>query len=275
MSTLAASATRRGQQERRPCVFCGRLVPLTREHLWSKQLSEILPDIGPGEHIFGLTGDVDSWRVQHRPPFSRAVKIVCADCNNGWMSRLEKKARPFLEPTIRGERRVTMQPDDQQVIAMWIAKTAMTMQSSHPTRYPDAIPRSHYTELFEERRPPLLSRIWIGAASHDDRPLEIPKPLMGRVRITPLKRFHPDGIPAWEPAVKAYSVAMSMGNLAMVMFGHEYRHARRHRLLWPDQFNEALVQVWPTSDVPVEWPGKYALGYPAFNALTQVFADYV
>jgi len=272
---LAVSTKRRVQQERRPCIFCGRVVPLTREHLWSQQLGEILPDIGPGEHIFGLTGDEASWFVQHRPPFSRAVKIVCAGCNNGWMSRLEKKARPFLEPTIRGDRRVTLQPEGQQVIAMWIAKTAMTMQSSHPTRYPDAIPRSHYTELVQGQRPPMLSQIWIGAASHDDRPREIPKPLMGRVRITPLKHFHPDGIPAYEPPVKAYSVAMSMGKLAMVIFGHEYRHARRHRLVWPDQFNEALVQVWPTSNLPVEWPGKVALGYAAFNALTQVFAEYV
>src|SRR5438876_11046248 len=99
--TLTAPSAGRDKQERRPCVFCGRLVPLTREHLWSKQLGEILPDIGPGEHIFGLTGDPDAWFIQHRPPFSRAVKIVCADCNNGWMSRLEKRARPLLEPMIR------------------------------------------------------------------------------------------------------------------------------------------------------------------------------
>jgi hypothetical protein len=256
-------------------VFCGRFLPLTREHLWSKQLGDILPDIDPGEHIFGLTGDPDSWFVQHRPPFSRAVKIVCADCNNGWMARLEKRARPLLEQMIRAERQVTLEPADQEVLAFWIAKTAMTMQSSHPTRDPDAIPPSHYGELFQEQRPPKLSQIWIGAASHDDRPPELPKPLMGRVRITPLKHFRPDGIPAYEPPVKAYSVAMSMGNLAMVMFGHEYRRGRRHRLVWPDQLGEALVQVWPAADVAADWLGKYKLDYSAFNALTQLFAPYV
>lgn len=269
-----APTARRAPQERRPCVFCGRVVPLTREHLWGKQLNDVLPDLGPGEHIFGLTGDPGSWFFQNRPAFRRAVKIVCADCNNGWMSRLDKKARALYEPMMRGDRRVTLQPADQQVLAFWIAKTAMTMQSSHPTRYPDAIPSSQYSELCKEQRPPLLSQIWIGGCTHDDRPAYLPKPLVGRVRITPLTRWRPDDIAADEPTLKSYSVAMSMGNLAMVMFGHQYANSHA-QLLWKEEMGEALVQIWPSSGGPVEWPGKYGIGYAAFNRLTEVFASYV
>lgn len=270
---MAAASARRASQERRPCVFCGRLVPLTREHLWPKQLQDVLPGLGPGQHIFGLTGDEDSWFIQDRPAFSRAVKIVCADCNNGWMSRLEKKARPLLEP-MNGQRRIALEPKQQQVLGFWIAKTAMTMQSSHPTRYPDAIPRSQYSELYKEQRPPLLSQIWIGGCTHDDRPPYLPRPLVGRVRITPLTRWRPDDIAPEEPTLKAYSVAMSMGNLGMVMFGHQYSHSHA-QLIWKDQMGEALVPIWPPQDEPVEWPGKYGLGYAAFNRLTEVFAPYV
>jgi hypothetical protein len=242
--------------------------------VWPKQLNEILPDLGPGQHIFGLTGDPESWVMQKRPAFSRAVKIVCKDCNNGWMSRLEMAVRPIFEPMMPGTRRLTLQQSEQETLAFWITKTAMTMQLSHPTRRPDAIPSAHYSELYKEQRPPWLSQVWIAGCTHDDRPSDLPMPMVGRCRITPLKRFRPDDIAADQPTLPAYSVAMSMGNLAMLVFGHQYAGSRA-RLSWKDAMGEALVQIWPAVTPTVEWPGKYGLDYPAFDALSKTFASYV
>jgi hypothetical protein len=63
---------------------------------------------------------------------------------------------------------------------------------------------------------------------------------------------------------------MSAGNLAMVIFGHQYTNSRA-RIDWMGAIGEALVQVWPSPGMPVEWPGKYGLDYDAFDALTKTF----
>jgi hypothetical protein len=228
----------------------------------------VLPNLGPGEHIFGLTGDPDSWVFQNRPAFSRSVKIVCAECNSGWMSRLEMKARPIFEPMMQGKRHVILGPADQKALALWIVKTSMTLQLSHPSREPNAIPPAHYLELYTEQRPPRRTQVWIGGCTHDDRPAVLPKPMVGRCRIAPLRRFRPNDISPAAPTLAAYSVAMSMGNLAMAIFGHQYAESRAG-IGWMDQMGEALVQIWPTADGPVTWPGKYALGYDAFDLLTK------
>jgi hypothetical protein len=225
-------------------------------------------------HIFGLTGDLESWVVQDRPAFSRRVKIVCADCNSGWMSRLETAARPIFEPLMPGTRRVILQPSEQRTLAFWIVKTAMTLQLSHPTRQPDAIPGAHYSELYKEQRPPRLCQVWIAGCTHNDRPPDLTRPMVGRCRIAPLKRFRPDDISADQPTVPAYSVAMSMGNLAMAIFGHQYADSHAQGS-WQGGMGEALAQIWPSPGIPVEWPGRYGLDYDAFDSLTKTFAPYV
>jgi len=241
-SMTPISSRRSGQKQRRPCVFCGRTVPLTKEHVWPQQLGDVLPNVGPGKHLFGLTGDPESWVLGDRPAFSRAVKIVCAQCNNVWMSRLEMAARPIFEPMMPGTRRVTVQPSEQRTLAFWIVKTAMTLQLSHPTRQPEAIPSAHYSELYKEQRPPRLCQVWIAGCTHDDRPIDLPMPMIGRCRITPLKHFRPDDIPVDQPKLPAYSVAMSMGNLAMAIFGHQFpsRTRRRPRAARPETVSHLL-----------------------------------
>ncbi|MCD1643084.1 hypothetical protein [Aurantimonas coralicida] len=59
-------------------------------------------------------------------------RVVCEQCNNGWMSRLEVRARPILTPLILGEECV-ISTGDQVVIASWIAKTAMVGEYLYET----------------------------------------------------------------------------------------------------------------------------------------------
>ena len=82
-----------------------------------------------GLQRIGLVGDEDSWVEQRRPAFSRRAKIVCAECNNGWMSRLEMAAAPLITPMLTGERRVTLNVDDHTTVALWVMKTAMPSRS--------------------------------------------------------------------------------------------------------------------------------------------------
>ena len=78
------------------CIFCG----VTQEHMWANWLRSYIPreltrhatsveKVHPRnteQNIQTRTGD----------PHSRRIKCVCRACNNGWMSRLQENAKPFL-----------------------------------------------------------------------------------------------------------------------------------------------------------------------------------
>jgi hypothetical protein len=47
-------------------------------------------------------GDKEHW-WKSPTAFDFVAKTVCAKCNNGWMSNIEKEAKPSLTPMIEGE----------------------------------------------------------------------------------------------------------------------------------------------------------------------------
>jgi hypothetical protein len=52
------------------------------------------------------------------------VRAFCKSCNNGWMSDLESKAKPILEPMLTGTPKA-LGTSDQTLLATWVIKTGM------------------------------------------------------------------------------------------------------------------------------------------------------
>jgi hypothetical protein len=165
---------------------------------------------------------------------------------------------------------VTLGHADQATVAFWIAKTAMTLQLSHPTRRPDAIPPAHYRELHAQRRPPQTLQIWIGACVDEDRPASVPEPMVARCRITPLRNFRGDDLPTEQATLPAYAITLTLGNLVMQLFGHQYEGSRS-RMRYEGGMGEALSQIWPVVSATVEWPGKFKLGFVGVDELTRLY----
>jgi hypothetical protein len=211
--------------------------------LWPAWLARILPDLGDITHTFGLVGADDSWKIEKRPAFSRRAKVVCAACNNGWMSRLEMAAAPLLTPMITGSSSIQLSARNAVTVAAWTIKTAMAIQVGHPARPAQAIPLAHFQSVFRENVPPTTSQIWIGACTHDDRPAYATDAQLGRYRLAPLSRFRPEDVSASQPSLGAYSVTMSLGNLVMQIFGHQYQSAAQ--LHFSSLEPSALTKIWP------------------------------
>ncbi len=159
------SANERKDSARR-CVFCGSKSNLTREHVLPEWLTEIGLDRGSSVHHSGPLNKVP--RQWTSTPFRTTVKMVCATCNNGWLSALEGSAKPILTPLICGQSR-RLPDDDQALIATWTCKTALVslLLSSDEARLGGyGVPPSEYTTLYEQRdrmEPLPLSRYWIGS----------------------------------------------------------------------------------------------------------------
>lgn len=65
-----------------------------------------------------------------------AVKNVCADCNGGWMSRLENHARPFILGLINQQTALRdLLPDARLVVSRWAVKTAFMILSIQQTKH--------------------------------------------------------------------------------------------------------------------------------------------
>jgi hypothetical protein len=135
----------------RHCVFCGYDGKLHAEHAWPAWIRDVLPD-----------GAVKGYSQQHRvavgtrevteitPPMrhkaaDRKVKVVCQDCNGGWMSDLEVASKPVLVSMIRGEQ---TEPVDQTLLSFWAAKTAMMLQFMYSEEL-HGIPVAHYQHVYE------------------------------------------------------------------------------------------------------------------------------
>jgi hypothetical protein len=150
------------------CIFCGRH-GLSKEHIWSEWTHEIVPRNPDGVHdrlVVNLRKkDSDHYRKTHQGSTS-SIKIrkVCKSCNSGWMSRLDKAAKPLLLPLIL-ENPVCLSPDALRFAATWIAMKLMVAEWSRPIDV--ATPQEERTFLMEHQEPPTSWKIWIASHSSE------------------------------------------------------------------------------------------------------------
>lgn len=147
------------------CIFCERQPPdvkISREHIFGDWLREIFPRDATTTHTHGII----DWPVAgfaEVPPTvtigggqghsgTKKVKVVCATCNETWLStRIEGAAKPVLTSLIAGrpsELSVAM----QRTLATWAAKTVMTAE--HVNKRPAVILQSERTWLKDNLSPP-------------------------------------------------------------------------------------------------------------------------
>lgn len=135
------------------CIFCGKS-GLTKEHIFSDWLKDILPRREKDKHIDVLNegalvstptsldqilNNEKDIKYQNGAANSKTVKVVCGSrgrtdakyCNDGWMSRLDEKAKPILRSLVNGEK-VEITTDSQAALAAWAAKSTITAEFLRP-----------------------------------------------------------------------------------------------------------------------------------------------
>ena len=227
----------------RTCAFCGGEAN-SREDAWPVWLVDFIHQgrksrIGV---IFGPDVPEIIWGGQYIK-----VKRVCkVHCNNGWMSTLEDKTRPFLKPMIQD---VAAQPLDlsaQAFLAQWSVKTVMALELARPGRdwfYTDA-DRRH---LFQWGTPPPDTTIWIGryVNSHS---------LFGQAN----KLAKPKSESLFR---EGYSAVLVLGRVVLQVASVRAKIATTsHRHMTPSisdkslPWDSLLFKIWPITDNVIRWP---------------------
>ena len=102
------------------CLFCQEEKTLTLEHVLPNWLSTLYPQNTMVINEF--TGG--SNKIWPSKIFQHKAKVVCASCNNGWMSDLESKTEPIIKRMIKLER-MLMDKNTQDTLAFWSQKTVL------------------------------------------------------------------------------------------------------------------------------------------------------
>jgi hypothetical protein len=144
----------------RTCVFCGGS-PTTNEHLWpdwARRRSGYAEPLDHRQHA-RQDGRAPIDREWKTPPLRTTVKAVCAECNNGWMSRLEGSAKPMLLSMLEGRGRA-LHRDGQRTLAAWGLKTAMMVEHTLSAEK-QVVPEEEHAHLLEHGEPSDRVVIWM------------------------------------------------------------------------------------------------------------------
>ncbi|HXQ58445.1 MAG TPA: hypothetical protein VN799_00055 [Acidimicrobiales bacterium] len=96
------------------------------------------------------------------------TKIVCHACNTGWMSKLEARAEPVLTPMVSGEP-VTLDRDQQVLVATWATKTAMVFEPTLTNL--DPFTEEQCSIVRTQDHPPGSTVIYLGAVEGPIAPM--------------------------------------------------------------------------------------------------------
>ena len=116
----------------RQCVFCGK-GPVTMEHLFPQWVTYLLKTslhgFPSGNLIQIRTIGNQEYRWKTSTPLDFVAKTVCGECNNGWMSKIETDAIPYVTPMIEGEQ-ITLDRPAQISVATWMGLRTFMSRST-------------------------------------------------------------------------------------------------------------------------------------------------
>ena len=113
------------------CIFCGRergeAEMWPPEHWVSQWISRAT--IGPSQvvQIHDHGGN-----VSYSDIYDLTVARVCPECNSGWMSNFETRARRLALPLIKGTRIPTLPEQDQRLLSCWAYLKVITLEIGRP-----------------------------------------------------------------------------------------------------------------------------------------------
>ena len=150
------------------CAFCERQ-PLTEEHLFPDWLRTVIPRKGTPKYGVQFT-EIDrvtpeelvtneEFRKFQGHMGNKTFKVVCADCNNGWMSQIEEDAKQILTALIVGEP-IVLGAKEQRILIKWAILKSII--GEYIAKIEDrAIRATERHRFFEQQWPTAEWKVWI------------------------------------------------------------------------------------------------------------------
>ncbi len=233
----------------RVCLFCDH-TKLTREHIWPNWIARLWAsekDWSPGRVNYE-SGEHYEWKAKS---MEAVAKVVCKQCNEGWMHDLESRAAPILKPLILN----TAKPHDLSVrdlsiLAAWGTLRSMVFAATLPEPEARFHTRDEYRRFATSLVPPTKAYMWLATFPRG-------KPGAGHGVHT---RIAKDG------ALAIAQVNCIIGQIAFQVM--QWRSGRKpFSLPLSSGWHNATLQVWPLAGRTVSWPPPVLLDVELVNML--------
>jgi hypothetical protein len=245
--SLAMSANH-AQQEAGRCIFCGKQGDMSKEHIWSDWLDEVIPR--GGDHFVTVTSLLnadgnplpDLRQKRQGAVHTKKVRRVCRTCNGGWMSNIVNTAKPHATKLIKGEQ-IELDADQQLAVATWLSLSAMMADLN--ARAHRKFPTTDLANMFSYHCPPPHWFMAVGLYDGPEPVACIQSPFARVLRDTRTGVDHLDFI--------SHSIAMIVGRLYVIFHAitpsaHPLARLTPHMLYLPH-----LTQIWPRL-APIPFP---------------------
>lgn len=142
------------RQKHGKCIFCGS-GGLSKQHVIPDWMSDVVPVVQDGYEQNAMATnsivnrtlkssvivpDIRSMK-RNGNPAQRTIRNVCIECNGGWISVVESKAKPYLERMIRGEN-ISLTEQEQECVALALVIITVMNEYTDPLPTNIMIPNS-------------------------------------------------------------------------------------------------------------------------------------
>ncbi|MEL6960238.1 MAG: hypothetical protein AAGL89_14925 [Pseudomonadota bacterium] len=188
---------------------------MSKEHFWPRWMHELMPDPKTAsftEQRIQIENNRESeprkTRTRQGGTKNKTLRVVCKDCNSGWMSELENEAKPILTPLILGDP-IFLDDYHQSVLAKWITMKFMVVEHSYDNDHITL--KSDRSIFFQSQTIPDYIRIRV--AAHSDafwsRAFQRHS---ATISTTPIAPFNPTGR-------NTQTIAFGSGKLFVFVYG--------------------------------------------------------
>jgi hypothetical protein len=254
----------------RPCIFCNQVKKMSGEHIWGDWLKGVVP-IAMNKHNFRAErlyrpgmAPIAGTTIRTGDPLRSKVRVVCADCNNRWLSGIQSAGKPRLILLIQGNG-TGLGPAAQLEVATWCAMATMTAEFIDRDPKTIAITADERKYLMDNRVPPSTGwRIWIARYRRNKwvpQWIHFTFPILG---AQDTKGMNPGDFAYPNTQATTFVIGELLVH-ALSSTGYPELSAR---WVWPPRtrVSTLLTQIWPPRESFIAWP-------PA--ALTDRDADFV
>jgi hypothetical protein len=230
------------------CIFCGKR-ETTREHVYPVWSRKYLLPSSNAKNAFSIQARyrnrLESATFKVKPLRDWQPKCVCADCNNGWMSALERRLEPIMAPLIEGTR-TSLDDQQKEDIATWAILKVMVVHHR-------IVAANQRRQIMKTQKPPERWAVWIGNYERTQWRQEWGSTPF---RIDPNFKFESGKLPrGWPP--NAHATTQIVKKLFIhVIHGPEHRLVYRWRFTPPRaKISGNLIKIWPPTGVAIRhWP---------------------
>ena len=183
------------------------------------------------------------------------VKTICKTCDDGWISQLDLWVKPLLAP-ISEDTPVLLDTEQQQILAVWIMKMALILDSATTRDPPKSFYRKEdYLGFKEALRVPCFTRIWIGRLSSADREMVESR----FARPYEAERLKGTVMTLMNEHLIAQVVSLRLPHVITIPGEIKVSPKR-------GEWDKCLTTIWPHQHTLVTWPPAESFGRAGLNA---------